>query len=203
MTKKATPAPKDKRRITSDLAATIARRLVDYSHKPKLDKAIEAMKKIGDQIYQNLVPEKYRKIMDQLPDDYFAANGSVWVSVPNSKGNLRTVRLCVSDFTKLPAFLYRSQPTVDGALGRKAYEADVAYSLAHEEMRAAQKTALKMIRQFKTVGQLLENWPEIAPFVPPSDESVSKSKSLALPPDNALFNLPVKGKRAKGLAKAA
>lgn len=188
------------RRITATLRDEIAQRLVKYSHRPAVEKAREDLMKVGDRIYNHLVPRSDRDLIDTLPSGFMVEMDSLRMSVPCEGGGFKSMSVHMSERRRLPHTIGFGQCEISVSLGKQLRSAHQANKRAKLDMETALAEARQTIAQFRTVGALIKAWPEIEPFIP---EPEGGSKALITIPDNTKFKLPVKGKAAAELAASS
>ena len=152
-------------RLTKVMRSKILYRLLDHRFKAEQEEMDKALTAFESSVYNDIYPEKIRKAMLALPDDYLRSGGNLTVGFG---GEITQIRIP------------QTKPVSNGHCGYsrvvKSYEAKDELTLEwrnisrrkadYRTKRDRATTAAKgVLENCRTIKQLLEAWPESLPFV--------------------------------------
>lgn len=186
----------------------IARNLVNHAFKADYVALCSAAELKVEEIYNNTFDEKTRNLMNSLPKDFLPTVDRICVY--NSE---LSATFYIHFNGKIIIARYHSQTTIDEYLWKNINSPDVKKRKPHdcqldysgeaneviqcyvemsENYFKTYSATFAALSGFRTHEQLLNGWPEVAPFIP-VDELPPTSQAVGFPVGqmNAMLKLPV------------
>ena len=180
--------------LTGELREFVARRIVAYRFEKAILDAEEHSKKTADALYAALYPKAVVDWMKKAPKGFFLST-SEGITLAYQGRHERLVfssERPVSHELRHGQLRATDHPALKEPIAA-CIEANAALYRLRKETRDAHNAVIAQMKQYRTVKQLLDGWPEIASFLPAAEQT---SNALIVPPTklNALLNLPPKTK---------
>jgi Nucleotide modification associated domain 5 len=177
-------------RLNDRIRKIILQRLLDYRFKKEQDELAEEWKTFEGAIYEDIYPKKIRSAMAALPDGYFSKGGSFRLSFGGEVSDVyismkKPVATCHISWNSTTKIYLADDPlTLEW---RRL--ADKKRELSDKRGKAS-AAANGILQNCYTVKQLIDNWPEAAPFVADFQDTKKSVALMVNPKDlNAHFNL--------------
>lgn len=175
-------------RLTNDLRNRIAKAVLEHRFGPEEKELEQDRERLGKLVYDLLYDGATQNAMDGLPEGWLPTQSDDNVYFAGQWAHVEfgePLRFTYKDSRNFPKFAADSPAT-------KLFE-DIE-ARKHKLREARSETAAKvngLLCEATTMKKLLEIWPEVEPFIPPSTTPVYLP---AVPRDevNALLGLPTK-----------
>lgn len=197
-------------RLTKDMCATISLGLIEHTFNSRVAALVVERAQIAQEIYDLHYKPDMKRIND-LPEGWLPVHSSIAFESVGSRYNYhfsgQLFRRWSSQFSfqhlkaNQPIHTHRRFKQSDNGavevfdakhpIAVRVEKHEAAAAALHNEVLTAWKTAGASLDNFTTVEKLLDEWPEVKPFVP---AAVAPTPSLpALPTQhlNKMFDLPV------------
>lgn len=159
----------------------------------RLKEVKATLTELGNEVIRKAIPEKHRKLMEQLPENYFEMENQVWV---NAGGE--NIRLPADNWRRPKSYGQQSHwanpvLTLEASdpLCIKIKEAMAAKVEIKDEESSAEAKASATIENCRSTSQLIAAWPEIEPIVRPYHVNSSMLPAVIPQSVNSIFGLPI------------
>lgn len=198
-------------RLTNDMRGEIVTALIHHTFDARVATLCDERAAIATSVY-DLHYAKDRKAMDALPDGWLPTNDGVrfragateWTlyfcGVLHGRYGAYSNLACMPSNKRVP----QTKRVLERQSGRIVEVFDAQHPIAerveasaasldalNEEVNAAKRTAQATLNRFTTVEKLLEEWPEIKPFIPANKQPQAPVPALPTQHLNKMFDLPV------------
>lgn len=151
-------------RLSQIMRETILQRLMDHAFGWREKQLAADERVLGDSVYEDLYPTSMQKRMSDFPDGFFRKTDNIAILFGEQRDILHFTRLRLSAYAHGSHEGTRSYDARDPLSIRyfDIYGRKMALSEEKSRTRSATKAALDACT---TIKNLLEAWPEAAPFV--------------------------------------
>ena len=151
-------------RLTQDMRKTILGRLMSHAFDKRLEQQRKEASHLGDDVYEDIYHRDLQKKMRALPDGFLKLTGGITVCFGGRRSNV--------SFSKMRP-VAECHDTYEGArsydasheLSVRHFETEKQGSVLREEMDRVRSLAKAALDSCTTLKNLVEAWPEAAPFV--------------------------------------
>lgn len=168
--------------------------LISHKFDKLQDKLLDRELKLGQVVYNELYTAKCQHVMASFPDGFFPVQSTVRVRFGGADADRFT-----ADWNDDRRIAHMHQyGTVDYAanhlLGEKFRQLKADQQKLDAEKKDATRKIYATLKPITTVGALLKQWPDIAPFldrVVPREKKASQLPVVPIKTLNKLLDLPV------------
>lgn len=152
-------------RLSKHIKERLKVRLLDNAFKPKMDANRAAFRALGDDIYNDLYPEKVRKQMEAMPDGFLPTDSDVSVSFEQVDRYTRAYwngqrRIASKHHNRHAAKVYEEKHDFTQRYAKLKEEREALRNQRAE----AERSATAVMDNVTTLKKLIEVWPEVEPF---------------------------------------
>lgn len=205
-------------RLNADHRTTIKHRLLKHKFSDLVEALYVEKRLFAAWVYEDVFTPAERKRMNDLPDGWLKTDSDIKVQFGESVDTLQfngAFHYGYSEREKMAGFIAIIKKPADYEYKRmpwkridqvcRVYEATSTFAIVHERLQNAQKDLFKSIvdiagtinaslNQIVSSKQLLEKWPEVAPFIDGLYEPPAKVPAIRPDVLNEMLDLPVTAK---------